>query len=88
MKRLVPCLLVAGLSLAATGVFAKTVVTGGNDDQRVSEGVSGPVEAAKPANKAGKADNSAGRAKSMADKDRARQKKVQHPPPPPLHDPN
>ncbi len=88
MKRLVPCLLVAGLSLAATGVFAKTVVTGGNDDQRVSEGVAGPVEAAKPANKTNKADNSSTRSRAAEDKGPARQKKMQHPPPPPLHDPN
>jgi len=90
MKRLVPCLLATGLALAATGAAARVVVTGGNDDQRVTEGVSGPAPAARPENKADdKADNAKSAAQvAQQDKDRAKQKKMQHPPPPPLHDPN
>jgi hypothetical protein len=86
MKALTPCLLAASIAVAAPCAFAKTVKTDGTDDQRVTEGVSGPVDAAPHNNKTVERDKSV----TIADKDKGKKAKAkpQHLPPPPLHDPN
>jgi hypothetical protein len=87
MKVLTPCLLAASIAVAAPCAFAKTVKTDGTDDQRVTEGVSGPVEAAKPSKDTAKAHADSSKPVEMADKSKAKAK-PQHAPTPPLHDPN
>ena len=96
MYRIAPWLLAAGLAFTTTAAVARVVVTDGGDDQRVTEGVSGPIEAAKPGH-ARAADSKpaepvemAGRTHKDSDRDNDRDKtdKAQHSPPPPVHDPN
>ena len=97
MNKFAPCLLAAGLAVAATAATARVVVTDGNDDQRVTEGVSGPIQAARPSRTKTDADSKSGRAVEMSgrtrkdsdrDNDRDKTDKAQHSPPPPVHDPN
>jgi hypothetical protein len=85
MRILAPCLLAASIAAAAPCAYARTVKTGGTDDQRVTEGVSGPAEATPKA--ADRKDQPAAMAPKKKSPDTTT-KKPQHPPPPPLHDPN
>lgn len=93
MNKFAPCLLAAGLAFTTTAAVARVVVTDGNDDQRVTEGVSGPIEAARPSRTKTDADSKPAEPVEMAgrthkDSDRDKTDKAQHPPPPPVHDPN